>query len=457
MGPTETTSIKGAVPTSGGDPLASIMGDAAAYQKMVRESITPVAGAHTAQVPASLTRPVGAAPQTQGYAQPRNKGQAIANAITSAGNAVSQIITAEKQKKQDHLVDATTKLFQAQALIDEATQQRDSAQATGDTAAALKAQELITQNEKVRDGITIDPKLRKDLAKVLHVNYVDPTENKPEHIAALKKATENVKGWQEKREAIKAENQKQNQAAAQNFGQAYTKSQPQGLAPNVLAQQRIAIEQAQQKVLWEYRGKVDPAYIHAQAANYAEQTRIRAQQDNQARLFAHEEKLKGITLSNEYKLITRRAVVARQLAEQKRIDALSDPLLNFRFDHKEISRLQTENRAFIGPEADLQLQRKALYYTQDGKRPLTNKEIALIQPKIDAIDYQISQLHTWQKNNSDMIQTYTEEADTLQKLHGNNLTEGNDGINTGTSTKSEPSSDELTGSPDDPESFLDQQ
>jgi hypothetical protein len=472
MGQTETTSI-GAVPASGAsssDPIADIVKNLGVDQRTMAAAISPVSGAHAGQVPTSLSRPVGSAPQSQGYAQPRNKGQAIANMITSAGNAVSQVMTAETEKKQANLTDATTKLMQASSLKDEATQQRESALAMlgnatpGSPEAASyksmvdKADATIKQNDDAMQKITVDPKMRKDLAKILHINHVDLSANDPVHLKILDNASKNVKTWQDKREAAKQAKEESNRYEAARFSQEYQKAQPMTAgAPNVLAQQKMQIEAAQQKALFEYRGKVDPAYIRLQASNFAEQTRIKAQQDNQERQFAHEEKLKDITLNNEYKTITRRAVVARQLASGKRADALADPLLNFRFDHKEISRLQTENMALIGTDSNLQLQRKALYNKPDGKTPLTNKEIAAIKPEIDLIDYQINQLHTMQKNNSDMVQSYIEEANTLQKLHGNKLTEGNDGTSTGTSTEPEPSSAEPTGSPDDPDSFLDRQ
>jgi hypothetical protein len=267
MGPTETTSI-GTVPASmnsGGSVggggvdigtlLQQIQGDTATQQRLMREAITPVSGAHVGQIPSSLTNPIGPAPQSPNQGRPQNKGQAIGDMIRSAGNAVSKVITAEKQQKQAHLTDAATKLFTAQAAIDEAQQQHDSATAIGDNATAQKAQQLIDQNTKVRDGITSDPKLRKALAKGLNIDYIDPSNNKTEEHAAVQAAIKNAKTIQEKRQLAKqAQQQHQqqaNQQGAQNFGQAFAKSQPQTLAPNQMAQQKLEQQQAQEKSLVE--------------------------------------------------------------------------------------------------------------------------------------------------------------------------------------------------------------
>jgi hypothetical protein len=275
MDSTETTSI-GTVPasvssnetsTSGinvGALLQQIQGDTATQQKLMREAITPVSGSHVGQIPSALTKPIGPAPQTEGYAQPRSKGQAISNMITSAGNAVSKVITAEKEQKQTHLTDAATKLFTAQAAIDEAQQQHDSATAIGDNATAQKAQQLIDQNTKVRDGITSDPKLRKALAKGLNIDYIDPSNNKTEEHAAVQAAIKNAKTIQEKKQLAKqAQQQHQqqaNQQGAQNFGAAFAKSQPQTLAPNQMAQAQLEAYQQQRKDAIETFKAMGPIY-----------------------------------------------------------------------------------------------------------------------------------------------------------------------------------------------------
>jgi hypothetical protein len=301
MGPTETTSI-GTVPASvssasvGGHNevdmgvlLQQIQGDTATQQRLMREAITPVSGSHVGQIPSALTKPIGEAPQSQTpYERPRSKGEAISNMINSAGNAVSKVITAEKEQKQTHLTDAATKLFTAQAAIDEAQQQHDSATAIGDNATAQKAQQLIDQNIKVRDGITSDPKLRKALAKGLNIDYIDPSNNKTEEHAAVQAAIKNAKTIQEKRQLAKqAQQQHQqqaNQQGAQNFGTAFAKAQPQTLAPNQMAQaQYSAYVEAQKANLSATRALIPLLSAQVRAnANESLETRREAHTDNLA-------------------------------------------------------------------------------------------------------------------------------------------------------------------------------
>jgi hypothetical protein len=239
----------------------------------MREAISPVSGAHTGQIPSSMTQPIGEAPQTPNQGRPQNRGQAIGDMIRSAGNAVSKVITAEKQQKQAHLTDAATKLFTAQAAIDEAQQQHDSATAVGDNATAHKAQQLIDQNTKVRDGITSDPKLRKSLAKGLNIDYIDPSNNKTEEHTAVQAAIKNAKTMQEKKQLAKQAQQQHrqqaNQQGAQNFGTAFAKSQPQTLAPNQMAQAQLEAYQQQRKDAIETFKAMGPIYteqLRAQGA-----------------------------------------------------------------------------------------------------------------------------------------------------------------------------------------------
>src|ERR1035441_2652294 len=167
---TETSTVPTSVGGGGvdvGGLLKQIQGDTATQQKLMQAAITPISGQHVGTIPSVMTKPVPDATMQQGYANPQNKGQAMANMITAAGNVISKAIHAERQQKQAHITDAATKLFTAQAAIDEAQQQHDSATAIGDNATAAKAQEFITKNTAVRDGITSDPKLRKALAKGL--------------------------------------------------------------------------------------------------------------------------------------------------------------------------------------------------------------------------------------------------------------------------------------------------
>ena len=276
------TPTEGAVPASvdTGSELESIVKNLGVDQKTMAAAITPVSGAHVGQIPSSLTRQIGPAP-TSPTPPPRSKGEAIANAITSAGNAVSQVITAEKQQKQAHLTDVTTKLMQHQYMIDEATQQKEAATTMLENAAPgspeakayketiAKADEAIASNTKNRDAITAEPKLRKDLTKIFSLNHVDIEQNDPQHVKAFQDSLKNVKDWKTKREKIKEEQQAQNQAAAKRFGEAFAASQPKAPgAPNALAQQKLAQQQATQQAILKYHEAVDPAEIRSATEQY---------------------------------------------------------------------------------------------------------------------------------------------------------------------------------------------
>ncbi len=254
---------QGAVPTSvgvlsSGSGVDEILKNLATDQTLVRQAITPIAGQHVGQIPTALTKQTGSAPQTPTpYERPRSKGEAIANMINSAGNAVSQVITAGKQQKQTHLTDAATKLFTSQQALDEAQQMKDSTnamltnatgeEAKGYQATIAQADKLIKQNTDVRNGVLADSKMRKALAKGLNINYIDPSENKTEEHQAVQAALKNAKTIQEKREAAKKVQAERNQQGASNFGEAFAKSQPQTVAPNVIAQQKLAAFQKTQK------------------------------------------------------------------------------------------------------------------------------------------------------------------------------------------------------------------
>ena len=376
---TQTSSVPASVGGGGvdiGALLQQIQGDTATQQKLMREAITPVSGSHVGQIPSALTKPIGEAPQSQTpYERPRSKGEAISNMINSAGNAVSKVITAEKQRKQTHLTDAATKLFTAQAAIDEAQQQHDSATAIGDNTAAQKAQQLIDQNTKVRDGITSDPKLRKSLAKGLNIDYIDPSNNKTEEHAAVQAAIKNAKNMQEKRQlAQQAQQQHQqqaNQQGAQNFGAAFAKSQPQTLAPNQMAQaQHSAYVEAQKANLAATKALVPllSAQIKANSAESLE-TRREVHTDNLALMKSQDswERLNASILARQdlaktqfgYKLHEIAAEGNKELAvfKAKLVEKNADPLTSVKAYQDFQTKSATTQSKLAQTVSTLQVQR----------------------------------------------------------------------------------------------------
>jgi hypothetical protein len=273
-GPYDNTNagVPASVPASaGGVDVAALLAQTTAqseqYQKALTAAQVPVAQRTTPGLPSTMTRPIGPAPQTQGYAQPRSKGQAIANMITNAGNAVSQVVTAEKQQKQSEHVDMATKFLTAQQALSEAQQQHDAATASGNQEAASAAQKSIDQNKSVIDTTLADKKKRGILAKGLNINYIDPSENKTDEHTAVQAALKNVQGFQAKRaaaeEAKKEYQATANKQGAQNFGTAFAAAQPQGMAVNKPAQQQFAALQAQRQQQFELYKSVLPKEIEA--------------------------------------------------------------------------------------------------------------------------------------------------------------------------------------------------
>ncbi len=357
MGPAETTSI-GTVPASvnsgtsvggGGIDVAALLqqiqGDTATQQKLMREAITPVSVAHVGQIPSALTKPIGEAPQSQTpYERPRSRGEALANMINSAGNAISKVITAEKQRKQTHLIDSATRLFTSQTAIDEAQQQYDSAIAIGDNATAQKARQIIEQNTEERDSIISKPKERKVLAKGLNIDYVDPSNNKTEEHAVVQAAIKNAKSIQERKQLAKqAQQQYQqqaNQQGAQNFGAAFAKSQPRTLVSNQMAQAQYGAYMEAQKANSVATKALIPLLSAQVRANSAEslETRREAHADNLALMKSQDswERLNTSILARQdlartqfgYKLHEIAAEGSKELAvfKAKLVEKNADPL-----------------------------------------------------------------------------------------------------------------------------------
>ena len=236
--------------------------------QLSKQAATPVTLKSAGQLPSSMTREIGAAPQSPNQGRPTNKGQAMADMIRSAGNAVSKVITAEKQHKQNQLVDSATKLFTSQQSVNEAQQAYDAAKASGNTEAMEVAKTALDKSQASVDQIIGDKKTRDMIAKGLHFNNIEPEENKTENHEAMKKALENAHTIQERKAAVQQEKQRQqaksNAQGAQNFKQAFEKSQPTTLVPNTAAQGQLAAIQAQRKELMDTLKVVLPEQIKSE-------------------------------------------------------------------------------------------------------------------------------------------------------------------------------------------------
>ena len=251
--------VPSSVPASGGGVdiaslLPGIKEDLEKSLALSRAASAPVTQRQTGQIPGALTKQIGPAP-TSAISPPRTKGEAMANAITQAGNAVSEIITAERQKKQQSLTDTTVKLYGAQQSINEAQQQKDAANAMLTNAIGDEArqyQTIITQADKTIESnkkiiSSIPSKEAKAIAKGSHFDYIDTENNKTEEHAAVLEAKKKFKTIQEQREYVKQQKEARRQESMKNFGEAFAKQQPTTAVPNQFAQQQLAAFQERQK------------------------------------------------------------------------------------------------------------------------------------------------------------------------------------------------------------------
>src|ERR1700735_475141 len=338
-------SVPAAAPPRVADPFMQELIKNIASPQLINAATTPIAGQHGAQVPSAFTRPVQPfQPQpfnnndVVGHKQ--GKLQGIGNAITGVTNALGTVVTKEKQLKQDQYKDAATKAIMTQNAIDEAQQAHDAALANGDAASASKAQEQIQKNQQVLSGIFSDPKIRKALVKGFDISYTDPESNKTEEHAAVQAAMKEAKSLQEKRQIQKDAQAKQNEAAGKSAAEAFSKSQPQGMAPNVQAQQRLATAQAQQKINQDtlkdymtfkasiYRSDrtVDAAQMRQVGAAMLQQQRLAQQQSMLDQRFVQAQSLLKERFIDSVKLVGIRAAEARQTAMDIYKDKEADPL-----------------------------------------------------------------------------------------------------------------------------------
>jgi hypothetical protein len=312
---------------------------------LIHAAINSGAGAHSAQLPSSLQRPIAPYQERPMNNNPvvghrQGKLQGIGNAITGATNAIGTVMNKEAQMKQDQTRDAATKVIMAQQSIDEAKQAHDAAIANGDAVAASKAQELIQQNTQARDAVFADPKTRRALAKGFDISYTDPSQNKTEEHAAVQAAMKQAKTLQERKQILQAQQQKDNTAAGQSAGAAYEKAQPQGLAPNNAARQQLQLIQSQkaltQETLKNYQtfkasamhanATVSAAMIHTQGAAMMEQSRLQQQQQQLAQRFQQQLTMQNIRYKDDISLIGVRAAAAQRTAMAIYTDKESDPL-----------------------------------------------------------------------------------------------------------------------------------
>lgn len=358
----------------GGVDSSSLMSQIESSNKQItqlsKQAATPVAMKSAGQLPSSMTRPIASATDSPNQGRPTNKGQAMADMIRSAGDAVSKVITAEKQHKQNQLIDSATKLFTSQQSVNEAQQAYDAAKASGNTQAMEVAKTALDKSQSAVDQITSDPKTRKALAKGLHLNYIDPSENKSEEHDAVKNAMENAKTLQEKKAAAQQVQQQRSQQGSQNFQKAFQTSQPTTLGPNTAAQSQLAAVQAQRKELMDTLKVVLPEQIrgdvertkeeHADARRVAEDNAALSRTIQESNTKLHVQAMEDARSGREN--ASRMAVASMQEHTALALKSMEqqDPM-------KAIAALQTGGKDYQNAIAENAKTRQALGEELDGK------------------------------------------------------------------------------------------
>ena len=335
------------VPSSGGgEDISSIIGHISdpLTPELIKQATTPIPGPRVPQMPSAFVRPVAPyqmAPMDRtpvvGAGNARARG--ISNAFTGVTNALGAVMTAEAQKKQGQIRDAASKVITAQQAIDEAQQMHDMAIQQGDADTASKMMELIKENQKVRDGVFSDPKMRKALAKGFDISYTDPSSNKTEEHQAVMQALQGAKTREEKKAAIAKLRAEQNAKAGAAAGSAFAAAQPRGLAPNTMAMQKLQIAEMEQKAqieaqknyatlqasLARSQSTVDAARIRTMGAVLVQQARFQQQDDLLNKRFDMAKRLLGARYNNALDLMQKRMAASRELAHNIWADKQADP------------------------------------------------------------------------------------------------------------------------------------
>lgn len=444
--------LQGTVPSSAaaGPDVSSLIGHISdpLTPELIRQATTPIAGPRVPQLPSSMTRPIAPYQQTPfdtrevvGAGNARARG--IANAFTGVTNALGTVVTAEAQKKQGEIRDAATKVITAQQAIDEAQQQHDMAIQQGDADTASKMMELIKENQKVRDGVFADPKMRKALAKGFDISYTDPSQNKTEEHQAVMQALQGAKTRAEKQAAIAKLRAEQNAKAGAAAGSAFAAAQPRGLAPNVMAQQKVqlalqqqAVQEKMYKDMMTYMASMARANAPVEAAkvrelgeSYRDSIKNMQNQIKMQDQFAYKLKyLDAQTAAREHLLWE-----GLNIADRKEMDRLTmmsrDPLTITKMANESDKTWQSNIEAIQGrlTSATNQLQTlRGLPNNTPGKA----SEVAQLQAQVDATKLTLQQAQNKQAYWGGVMATYKKMAGLPDEPQegGANATDPNTGI-----------------------------
>lgn len=464
--------VQGAVPSSGaGADVASLIGHISdpLTPELIKAAVTPIAGPRVPAMPSSMTTPIAPFQKTpfdtrEVVGAGNARAQGIGNAITGVTNAIGTVITAEQRKKQGEIRDAASKVITAQQAIDEAQQQHDMAVQQGDAATASKMMDLIKENQKVRDGVFADPKMRKALAKGFNISYTDPSSNKTEEHQAVMQAIQGAKTREEKRAAIAKLRQEQNAKAGAAAGAAFASSQPRGLAPNTMAMQRLQIAEMEQKAQVEAQktwatlqasiershATVDAARIRTMGQVLVQQARFQQQDDLLNRRFDMAKQLLGARYDESLKLIQARSQASRQLAHEVWSDRQADPYTRYQNARKASESYQKNFVADMKTLQEFQNQRLSMYVN-----PTTGAKLTPKSEDVQALDAKIKLVQQAVDSDKANAANQAQVANQLHQIF--NLGSGASDVSTsGDSGSSNTTPDAVGGSDDytDPLNYL---
>jgi hypothetical protein len=301
-----TASSPQQLPSSGGAPaeqdmnsmLRGVMSGVGSDE--ITKALTPIAGGHSMEMPANLTRelpPASRTPQNHdevvGAGNARARG--IGNAITGTMDAIGSFIRAKGQQKQTADATKVHQLIESQQAIDQAQTVLKQDLNNAD------AKAILEHNTNVRNGLFEDKKFLKTVEKGFQISFTDPSANKtPEH-AAVQQGIKLTKEQQ-------AAEAKKNSSA---YGEQFASKMPQQLAPNIMAQQRLQyatqLQQQYQKLVQAILPRMYSAKTTDQRVRFQEQMKNQRQLDNhvfQATQFAtaFSQRKELAALNDKYKL-----------------------------------------------------------------------------------------------------------------------------------------------------------
>lgn len=381
--------------------------DPGAIIKAAQAAAIPVSAGHQLTVPGTLQY---APKQWQDTAKDQrpvvgkkaSNARGFENAMIGVGNLIGQIKTEKDNKEKLKIATATQQVLQAQNAVDEAKQQLQQAQASGDQNAIKQAQDVLKHNTDIIKGVMSDDKTWKALQKGFNINYTDPQSNNTLH----------HQGVQMGKKMAATDEQLQNRASA------FEKSLPTQYGPN---QQAIALRDQlvlnqkndleMQKSLFTLQASMyrtdtmasDTMRVQA-GANLRAAFKVQNAYQLQTNKFAHDQELQKNKFYQESALINQRASAAFNLAQNIEGMKDSDPI-NLRVQQANVLAKQTAGMNSAEARRDALIQQRDNMIPGDPNRDSVDKAITaqtlVVSGMKDQIEASQKIFSTWIKAAGD--------------------------------------------------------